>query len=112
MKDLESLKSLGSRGSLECLESLESLESLDRLGSLETLASKSWYVSDRDSGKTLWPINLAKVGIRYIDRRVCFREQRSGRNQPPPSNDRGFVNWNCKALAEYSGVTGTLLGSA
>ena len=55
-------------------------------------------------------LNL-KVGARYIGRSIRFREQRSRRNQPPPSDDRGFVSWSCVALAGHGGVTGTLLGS-
>ena len=56
-------------------------------------------------------IEGTKVGARYIGRSIRFREQRSRRNQPPPSDDRGFVRWSCVALAGHGGVTGTLLGS-
>ena len=52
-----------------------------------------------------------KVVFRYIDRSIRFREQRSGRNQPPPSDDRGFVSWSYVATHGYGGVTGMLLGS-
>ena len=55
---------------------------------------------------------LLKVGIKYIGRWVSFREQRSRGNQPPPSDDRGFVSWSCVVFAGYGGVTGTLLCSA
>ena len=50
--------------------------------------------------------NLTKVEARYIGRWIYFRVQRSGRNQPPLSDDRGFVSWSCVAPEGHGGVTG------
>ena len=51
-----------------------------------------------------------KVVFKYIGRSIRFREQRSRRNQPPPSDDRGFVSWSSQATEGYGGETGMLLG--
>ena len=51
-----------------------------------------------------------KVVFKYIGRSIRFREQRSSRNQPSPSDDREFVSWSFLATKGYGGVTGMLLG--
>ena len=51
-----------------------------------------------------------KVVFIYIGRSIRFREQRARRNQPSPSDDRGFFSWSSLATEGYGGVTGILLG--